>query len=68
MKIFSERLKELRKVSGYTQQQIAEKLNVRQQSYMRYENGTGEPNLETVAAISKIFDVTVDYLLGLDND
>lgn len=68
MKIFSERLKELRKASGYTQQQIAEKLNVRQQSYMRYENGTGEPNLETVAAISKIFEVTTDYLLGLEND
>lgn len=65
MKIFSQRLKELRKAAGLTQQQLSDKLHIRQQSYTRYENGTGEPNLETVAEIAKIFDVSADYLLGL---
>ncbi len=64
MEIFSKRLKELRTAAGYTQQQMADILNIRQQSYARYENNTGEPNLSTVAAISKILDVSCDYLLG----
>lgn len=65
MKVFSERLKELRKSAGLTQRQVSEKLNIRQQSYARYENGTGEPNLETVAKIASMFDVSADFLLGL---
>ena len=51
MKIFSSRLKELRIQAGYTQQQIADKLHVRQQSYARYELGTGEPNLDMLVKI-----------------
>ena len=67
MEIFSKRLKELRIAAGYTQQQMADMLNIRQQSYTRYENNVGEPNLSTVVAISKIFDVSSDYLLGISD-
>lgn len=67
MKIFSERLKELRKAAGLTQQQVSQRLNIRQQSYFRYENGTGEPNLETLAKIAAMFDVSTDYMLGLSD-
>ncbi len=55
----------MRKLSGFTQSEVAEKLNIRQQSYFRYESGAGEPNLETVAKIARMFDVSADYLLGL---
>ncbi len=55
----------MRKSAGLTQRQVSEKLNIRQQSYARYENGTGEPNLETVAKIASMFDVSADFLLGL---
>ena len=65
MKIFATRLKELRLENKYTQNQIAEKLNVKQQSYIRYEYGTGQPSLETLVALAKIYNVSVDYLLGL---
>lgn len=65
MKIFSTRLKELRIENNYTQQQMAEMLGVRQQSYARYENNAGEPNLETVVKLCAIFDVSGDYLLGI---
>lgn len=65
MKVFSERLRDLRKSAGLTQQQISERLHIRQQSYARYESGAGEPNLETLAKIAAILDVTSDYLLGL---
>lgn len=65
MKIFSERLRELRTGCNLTQQQMAEKLNIKQQSYARYEYGTGEPCLETLVQIAEIFGVSGDYLLGM---
>ena len=67
LKVFSEKLKELRLAEGYTQMQISELLNLRQQSYLRYETGRGEPNLETLVKIAKIFDVSTDYLLGIED-
>lgn len=51
-----------------TQQQVASLLNLKQQSYIRYEYGTGEPSLNTLIALVKIFGVTSDYLLGITDD
>ena len=65
MKIFQERLKEMRKMLGYTQRYMAEQLGITQPSYIRYENGTSEPTLECLAKIAEVLDVSVDYLLGL---
>lgn len=64
MKIFQERLIELRKQNGYTQQKVAEVLNIKQPSYIRYEKGYAEPCLENLVKIADLFDVSVDYLLG----
>ena len=64
MKIFRERLKIERKNAGYTQEQMAKLLGIKQPSYIRYENGSSEPSLETLCQIADIFDVSVDYLLG----
>lgn len=65
---FTQRLKELRLENGMTQQQIASLLNIRQQSYTRYENGTGEPSLQTLIKLAEIFSVSTDYLLGISDD
>ena len=67
MKIFSERLRELRKESGLSQRAMAKILSIAQPSYSRYELGTGEPSLETLAAVAKYFEVSSDYLLGADD-
>lgn len=64
MKIFQERLIEQRKLNKKTQRQIAEYLNMAQPSYIRYENGSAEPNLENLVKLADYFDVSVDYLLG----
>lgn len=64
MKIFQERLIELRKLNQVTQRQLADYLSITQPSYVRYENGTSEPSLEKLAKIADFFDVSVDYLLG----
>ena len=65
MKIFADRLKELRTCAELTQKEIAERLNVKQQSYNRYELNTGEPSFETLVKIAKLFQVSTDYLLGI---
>lgn len=64
MKIFRERLLEQRKLYGYTQRDMAERLGISQPSYIRYENGTSEPTQENLVKIADIFDVSTDYLLG----
>lgn len=64
MKIFQERLIEQRKLNKLTQRQVAEHLQIAQPSYIRYENGSSEPSLDTLVKLADLFDVSVDYLLG----
>lgn len=64
MVVFQERLRELRRIYGYTQQRVADALGISQPSYIRYENGSAEPTLENLAKLADLFDVSVDYLLG----
>ncbi|MDE5911836.1 MAG: helix-turn-helix domain-containing protein [Clostridia bacterium] len=65
MKIFAQRLRELRLQHGFTQKYMAEKLHIKQQSYSRYELATGEPSLAILTEIAVIFNVSTDYLVGL---
>ena len=65
MQIFAKRLKGLRKEKGLTQTQMADMLNIKQQSYARYEASTAEPSYSMLIDISKFFEVSIDYLLGI---
>ena len=58
-------LKDLRKEKNLSQKQMAEKLCISQQTYSDYEKGKTEPTLDTIIELSKIFNVSADYLLGL---
>lgn len=60
---FHERLYELRKRSGMTQSDLAEKLDVSRQAVSRWEMGTARPELENLVALSELFGVTLDHLL-----
>ncbi len=64
MKIFCERLTELRKQFNYTQRHMANLIGIAQPSYIRYEIGNSEPTLENLCKIADIFSVSIDYLLG----
>ncbi len=68
----SEKILSLRKQSGMSQEELAEKLNVSRQAISRWEVGTAQPDASNVLQISKLFGVTSDYLLnddyGSDND
>lgn len=65
MKIYL-RLKELRKERNLTQTQIAQQLNIKQNTYSQYENGDRQVPLEIIIQLSKIYEVSTDYLLGLE--
>lgn len=57
------RIYQLRKISGITQEQLAEKLNVSRQTVSKWESGGTTPDLEGIIKISQIFNVSLDDLL-----
>lgn len=65
MKIFGERLRELRTERKLTAKQLAKHLNTTDATVIRWENDTMSPKAEYIAEISKFFNVSADYLLGL---
>ena len=68
MDTFSERLREVMKRDGITQQQLAEKLGSKRQTISQYVSGTIQPNIGKLFEIAEIFKVSADYLLGLQKD
>lgn len=62
----SEKMTNLRKAYGLSQEDMAEKLNVSRQAISRWENGTALPDALNILQISKLFNVTTDYLLNDD--
>ncbi|HFH8941570.1 TPA: helix-turn-helix domain-containing protein [Streptococcus agalactiae] len=66
--IFSKRLKSLRQESGFTQQEVADKIGINRGSYSNWENGKREPTLENVVKLAKLFKTTTDFLLGVIDD
>lgn len=62
--MLGETLKQLRKEKKMSQQQVADIIHVSQQTYAKYENGTIEPNIENISALSNYFSVSIDYLLN----
>jgi len=61
--VLSDKLYQLRKKSGLSQEQLAEQLNVSRQSISKWESGVSTPESEKLIAISEYFGVTLDYLM-----
>ncbi|MEG0895594.1 MAG: helix-turn-helix transcriptional regulator [Oscillospiraceae bacterium] len=59
----SEKIYMLRKKSGLSQEQLAERLNVSRQAISKWESGNSIPENEKLLAISNYFNVSLDYLL-----
>lgn len=62
----SEKIINLRKRSGMSQEDLAEKLYVSRQAVSRWEAGSAQPDSSNILQLSKLFDVTTDYLLKDD--
>ena len=63
---FNEKLQELRKQKGITQEELAKKLYVSRTAISKWESGRGYPNIDSIKAISKFFSITIDELLSTD--
>ena len=61
---FHEKLQELRKQRGLTQEELAEALYVSRTAISKWESGRGYPNIDSLKAVAKYFSVTVDELLS----
>ncbi len=63
---FNEKLQELRKQKGMTQEELAEALYVSRTAISKWESGRGYPNIDSLKAISRFFSVSLDELLSSD--
>lgn len=61
--IFADKLIRLRKKSGMSQEELAEKMNVSRQSVSKWEGAQSIPDLEKILQLGELFGVTTDYLL-----
>ena len=57
-------IRELRTKNGFSQDELAEKVFVTRQAVSRWENGETTPNIDTLKLLSKLFDVSINTLLG----
>ena len=61
---FNEKLQELRKSKGLTQEELAEALYVSRTAISKWESGRGYPSIDSLREISKFFSVTIDEMLS----
>lgn len=61
----AQRLRDFREACGFSQQQIADKLNIHRATYSYYELGRTEPSSDNLIRLSRIFNVTLNELLGV---
>ena len=63
MVLLGDKIRELRKNARYTQDELAERLNVTKASISSYERNIRQPSLDVIISIARVFNVTTDYLL-----
>ena len=67
MEDFAERLKDLRLEKGLSIQQLAKQIGIGSSSLCRWENGQADVKGSQLIILARYFDVSVDYLLGLED-
>ena len=60
----SQQLRKLREAKKLTQKEIAEKLNIDRSTYAYWESAKTEPSIKHLVKLSKIYNVTIDYIIG----
>lgn len=62
--LFGFRLSQLRKKNGFTQRELAQKLNVHITTIKNWESGNCSPDIKNMCALANLFHISTDYLLG----
>ena len=65
--MIGDRIRELREKAGYSQAELARKLTVTRSSVNAWESGLSAPTAAYIVEMAKLFRVSADYLLELDN-
>lgn len=65
---FAKRIKELRIKNNLTQKQLAEKVGITSTGVSYWESGVAVPNVDTLTKLSNYFGVTINYLLGIEDN
>ena len=65
--MLGQRISELRIARNWTQVDLAKRLGVAKQTVSNWENENIQPSIEMLVRLSKLFNVTTDYILGLDS-
>lgn len=65
---YYKRIRELREDHDLTQRQLAEKLNMTQPQYFRYEQGYRDIPTDILIALAELYQTSTDYILGLSNN
>lgn len=65
--MYGQRIKEIRQEKGLTQSQLAEMLSTTQSTVGKYEREEIQLAVDTIIKICKVFEVSADYLLGLED-
>ena len=68
MKIFAQRMRELRQEKKKTQTQMAELIGIKLRAYQNYESGTSYPEIPNLMKLADYFGVTTDYLRGRSDE
>lgn len=66
--LLSEKITELRKKQGWSQEELAQKLDISRQSVSKWESGGAMPDLDKIIKLSSLFGVSTDYLLKDDDE
>ena len=66
--MISKNLKNLRKIHKFTQEEVAEKINVSRQAIAKWENGDSTPDINSCIELAKLYDVTIDDLVNYSDE
>lgn len=65
--MLGQRICELRTALGWSQVELAKRLGVAKQTVSNWENENIQPSIEMLIRLAKLFNVTTDYMLGMEN-
>ena len=60
--LLAKNIKLFRLYNGYTQQQVADILNVDRSTYAYYESGKSVPDIETIIKLARLYNISIDFL------
>lgn len=60
-------LRKLRNGKGLSQKELTDRLNINRSTYARYETSSTQPDFETLGKLSDFYEVSIDYILGREN-